>query len=152
MIQGKTVVGMGSYRGLEEFRKIVEDCMRNVHPIYNIKTLMIKRELEKDSNLKNEDWDRFLPKFKKNSKKKAPKSTEKKSKDYTPFPPAPVMSKVDIALESGEYFRSEQQKQEQKQTEKIEKQKAVANEKRLKRERLFQPPKEKKKKRAKLEN
>ncbi len=70
---------------------------------------MIKQELAKDPNLKNESWDRFLPKFKsKNiSKRKKPKKIRQKA-EYNPFPPAPVESKLDKQIETGEYFAQKQ--------------------------------------------
>ncbi|CAO3642779.1 unnamed protein product [Cunninghamella blakesleeana] len=105
LVQGNTVSAMGPFKGLKDLRRIVLDCMKNIHPIYHIKELMIKRELAKDPKLANESWDRFLPQFKKRNvkSKKVDKSTIKK-KEYTPFPNAPEPSKVDLQLESGEYF------------------------------------------------
>eukprot|EP00983_Pelagomonas_calceolata_P106023 1159189-Pelagomonas_calceolata.AAC.5 len=35
--QGNTVSAMGPYKGLKALRRIVEDCIKNVHPIYHIK-------------------------------------------------------------------------------------------------------------------
>jgi ribosomal RNA assembly protein len=113
LVQGKTVAVMGPAKGVAQVRQIVADCMQNVHPVYNIKTLMIKRELAKDPKLATEDWSRFLPKFRRAAKlkpKKKKKPVIKKKKPYTPFPPPQPMSKVDMALESGEYFLSEAQK------------------------------------------
>lgn len=37
LVQGSTVSVMGSYRSLKEVRKVVVDCMNNIHPIYHIK-------------------------------------------------------------------------------------------------------------------
>ena len=93
--------------------------MKNIHPVYHIKTLMIKRELAKDPLLAGEDWSRFLPSFKKkntNKRKKPLKIGAKKV--YTPFPPAPVPSKVDLQLDSGEYFLNQQQRDAQKKEDK----------------------------------
>jgi len=67
MVQGSTVSVIGDFRKLKILRRVIEDTMFNIHPIYNIKELMIKRELAKNDDLKNENWDRFLPKFKQKS-------------------------------------------------------------------------------------
>jgi ribosomal RNA assembly protein len=37
LVQGNTVSCMGGYKGLKDVRRVVEDCMQNVHPIYHIK-------------------------------------------------------------------------------------------------------------------
>lgn len=68
MVQGHTVSVIGHYKKLKQVRKIIEDVMGSVHPVYYIKELMIKKELEKDPKMQNENWDRFLPKFDKPSK------------------------------------------------------------------------------------
>ena len=145
LVQGNTVSAMGPYKGLKEVRRVVEDCMANIHPIYHIKELMIKRELANDPNLKNENWDRFLPHFKKRtlSKRKKPyKITDKSKKTYTPFPPPQEKSKIDLQIESGEYFLAKQANERKKREEEQEKQREKQMEKKAEREKDFVPPSE----------
>lgn len=85
--------------------------MKNIHPVYNIKALMIKRELEKDPNLRNECWDRFLPKFKsKNVPRPKKKIKVRKQQKYSALPPPVPESKLDKLLQSGEEILNEKNK------------------------------------------
>jgi len=143
LVQGGTVSAIGSFKGLKQVRNIIEETMKNVHPIYNIKILMIKRELAKDPLLKNENWERFLPKFKnKNVQRKKIKIKEKKP--YTPFPPPQMESKIDKQLESGEYFLKKDEKELKDRQEKKKKQQEASKKRKEKRAEVFIPPVEKK--------
>lgn len=125
------------------------------------------RELAKDPKLANEDWSRFLPTFKKkNVPRMVPRQTklenekrlkaaaassnegidgntvgkDKKKKSYTPFPPSQTPSKIDLQLDSGEYFLSEQQRKSQKMIEKQRKSSEKKEEKRIEREKVYVAP------------
>lgn len=119
---------------------------------------MIKKELEKDPELKNESWDRFLPNFKKRSlsKRRVPyKVTDKSKKVYTPFPPPQEKSKVDLQIESGEYFLGKQAKERKAREEREAKMKEKMEEKRKERLSEYVPPVEdgeKKKKKRKRDD
>ena len=127
LVQGNTVSIMGSsFQGIKQARRVVVDCMNNIHPVYNIKTLMIQKELAKDPKLSQEDWSRFLPQFKKkNVPRKKPATQKKPKKAYTPFPPPQTPRKVDLQLETGEYFATQQERHHKQLSEK----KAAAKEK-----------------------
>ncbi|KAH9843680.1 uncharacterized protein C8Q71DRAFT_729586 [Rhodofomes roseus] len=167
LVQGNTVSVMGPYKGLKEVRRIVLDCMKNIHPIYRIKELMIKRELAKDPQLANESWDRFLPKFRRHHLKTSEKTSRKNEriqekdearktaglepvgagkkeapakKVYTPFPPPQMPRKVDLQLESGEYFLKAHEKLDREERKRKEKQEQVAEERRVKRAEAFVAP------------
>lgn len=144
LVQGQTVAALGPYKGLQQVRRIVEDTMKNIHPIYNIKALMIKRELAKDPKLKNENWERFLPKFtsKTVSKRKQPKK-KKEKKPYTPFPPPQQESKLDKEIASGEYFLKEEQKRIKKKKEQDAKHEEAEKKRQERRAQAFVPPQEK---------
>ena len=125
LVHGYTVSIIGDYKGIKRVRQIVMDCMRNIHPIYQLKKLMTVNELSKNDNLKNENWNRLLPTFKKIKKDKSinnnnlttklnnkltlnkinkVKQKRKNKKKYTPWPNDPIPSKIDIALETGQYW------------------------------------------------
>ncbi|XP_012271356.1 KRR1 small subunit processome component homolog [Orussus abietinus] len=144
LVQGQTVAALGPYKGLQQVRRIVEDTIKNIHPIYNIKALMIKRELAKDPKLKNENWERFLPKFnsKTVSKRKQPKN-KKVKKPYTPFPPPQQESKLDKQLASGEFFLKEEQKRAKRKKEQEARHEEALKKRQEKRAQAFVPPEEK---------
>lgn len=155
LVQGNTVSAMGQFKNLKEVRRIVIDCLKNIHPIYHIKELMIKRELAKDPKLAEENWERFLPKFRKQNQKKpkayttegegsqAPTKKEKvKPKTYTPFPPPQQPSKIDLQLESGEYFLKPRQKKQAEEAKKLQKQAEHRETREAERAKAFVPPTE----------
>lgn len=142
LVQGNTVSAMGSYKGLKEVRRIILDCMKNIHPIYHIKELMIKRELAKDPKLANESWDRFLPKFKKKNVKSKKPAEPPKKKIYTPFPPPQQPSKLDLQLESGEYFLKPHEKKKSEMDKKLQAQAEHAVKREKEREKQFMAPEE----------
>ena len=99
----------------------------------------------KDPELKNENWERFLPHFKKRtlSKRKKPfKITDKSKKPYTPFPPPQEKSKIDLQMESGEYFLGRQAKERAAKEKREEKQREKQAEKETARQTEFVPPQE----------
>lgn len=143
LVQGNTVSAMGYFKDLKQVRRIVIDTMNNIHPIYSIKELMIKRELAKNPDLANESWDRFLPKFKKqNVKRKKVKKDKKKKKKYSPFPPEQLPRKEDIQMETGEYFLSEEVKKNIKNEKKRVEKEAKKQAKKEKKMEVFIAPEE----------
>eukprot|EP00884_Botryococcus_braunii_P008704 jgi/Botrbrau1/17835/Bobra.0127s0078.1 len=143
LVQGTTVAAMGPFQGLKSVRRIVEDCIKNVHPIYHIKTLMIKRELAKDPAMRGENWDRYLPKFKKkNVKRKKPMLKSQEKKPYTPFPPPQRPRKVDLLMATGEYFEDQKTKRLRANAANLEQKSQKEADKQRRREAVFEPPEE----------
>lgn len=97
-VSGKVVCIIGSYKGLNDAKNIAIACFdRNIHPIFEVKKLIIKRKLEKDKV--EGDWERFLPKIKKTHSKDKIKWRE------GGMLPADVRPrKEDTQRETGEYY------------------------------------------------
>ncbi|MBZ3874915.1 KRR1 small subunit processome component-like protein [Sciurus carolinensis] len=118
MVQGNTVSAIGPFSGL--------------------------KELAKDSELRSQSWERFLPHFKHknvNKRKEPKKKTVKKA--YTPFPPPQPEGQIDRELASGEYFLKANQKKRQKMEAIKAKQAEALSKRQEERNKAFIPPKEK---------
>lgn len=150
LVQGQTVCVIGSVRGLKTVRRIVEDCMKNIHPVYHIKELMIKKELAQDETLKNENWERFLPHFKKRNHQRKKVKVVKSSKSKSLFPPEPTPRKEDIMMETGEYFISEEERHLKQQQQKKLLGQQKTDERKRRRAAEYQPPAENSVKKSKL--
>ena len=139
LVQGNTVSIMGNtWKGLKQARRVVVDCMKNIHPVYHLKRLMIQKELEKDPALKEEDWSRFLPQFPKKKNVQRRKVKVKAKKSYTHYAQTRPPRKIDLQLDSGEYyFNDTQKKKEKKRFEQAE----ISKQKRQAKETSeYQPP------------
>lgn len=141
LVQGNTVSAMGHFKDLKTVRKVILDTLRNVHPIYNIKELMIKRELKKRPELALEDWQRFMPKFKKRNVKRK-KVEIKAKKEYTPFPPEQLLRKEDYQMMSGEYFLTKEEVHAKAQEAKQEARESKKHSKVEAKMKLFEAPSE----------
>jgi len=142
VVQGNTVAAIGPFKGLKQVRKIIIECMENIHPVYNIKTLMIRRELSAKPELAEESWDRFLPKFKKKATKmKAPTIVKK---ERSVFPPAQTPRKIDLEMESGEYFLKQEEREGIKREKKQKEASSASVLKQAERKKAFIAPKEEK--------
>src|SRR5437773_11950778 len=115
---------------------------------------MIKRELAKDPKLANQSWDRFLPKLPRKSLSKRRKPHVVRDKKNKPlFPPPQQPRKIDLQMESGEYFlkgwEKKAREKQGKENVRIEKKREREEE----RKKDFIPPKEQvpKKKKRKTE-
>merc|ERR1711865_831505 len=88
--------------------------------------------------LKEENWDRFLPHFKKrNIQRKKQKIKKKKSKEV--FPPQQTPRKEDLQMETGEFFLDEQERDSKKRFERREAMKANSAAKRKERAKEYDP-------------
>lgn len=66
----------------------------------------------------------------------------REKKAYTPFPPAPVPSKIDLQLDSGEYFINEAQREAKRKAEKKAASKLKTEQNRLNSLSEYEPPEE----------
>lgn len=71
LVAGKVVAVVGTYDGLSVAKQVITGCMNNIHPVYEIKKMIIKKKLSEDPSKKDEDWSKYMPEMKKTHQKKS---------------------------------------------------------------------------------
>ncbi|CDJ37791.1 ribosomal RNA assembly protein, putative [Eimeria tenella] len=89
--------------------------------------------------LKQENWDRFLPQFKKRNVQRKKQKEKKEKKEKSLFPPPQTPRKEDLLMESGEYFIDAAERKRRKMEELPGKQQQKTAEKRKKRAEEYVP-------------
>jgi len=106
-VTGGTVAIVGSYRGVEQARRFVNEVMKGALPTDQLKELELKLSLMQDQAAQDQDWSHALPSVKKNAaakRREKKKAKVRRERDYNPLPPAPLESKLDATLEDGKFF------------------------------------------------
>ncbi|XP_042326503.1 KRR1 small subunit processome component homolog [Sceloporus undulatus] len=141
LVQGNTVSALGPFNGLKEVRKVVLDTMKNIHPIYNIKTLMIKGICQR-SGIKSTTGN-FFAKFNTIFEQKKEPRKKNVKKIYSLPPPNQRVRSIDKELASGEYFLKGKSKEAKRVEEIKAKQAEAVSRRQEERNKAFIPPKEK---------
>merc|ERR1712039_942806 len=102
-IMGNTVSVIGAVKNIEAACRVIIECFKNIHPIYHLKSLIAKRKLMSKTTFLHDNLEQFLPKFNKNTKRAHLPNLRTKNSCTRPKPKS-QQSKIDIQLESGEYF------------------------------------------------
>lgn len=97
LIANKSACIVGDYRGVNEAKNVVIRCFENVHPAFELRSLIIKKKLARDGV--EGDWDRFLPKIKKTH------SDRKVSARSSGGMPEEIRDrKEDVEMQTGEFY------------------------------------------------
>lgn len=102
LISNKTACIVGSYKGVNQAKRVIVACFENTHPAFELKKLIIKNKLL-DEN-KEGDWDRLLPKIKKTHSK----SRKSVSRSSGSIPEEIRDRKTDEEMNTGVFFANPQ--------------------------------------------
>lgn len=97
-VAGRTLAAIGSFRGVNEVTKIVKAVVAdNQHPYYELKRLLVKRELlaSESADVQAADWQPYLPQY----RKVRPGAAEKDEKKADVGRAAARRAGADVALD-----------------------------------------------------